>query len=144
MKNNKSKIKNLIVTLVLVLLAGPALAGEMTYQPVNPNFGGSPFNGAPLLNSANAINDFEAPARSARDSARDFAERLDRAILSTLARSLTAGIINPKTGLFTEGVFETGINTITVTGGGTGQETTVVISNNETGETSTIIIPPTD
>ena len=139
MKNNKSKFRNLVAVLAFVLLGSPVLAGEITYTPVNPNFGGSPFNGAPLLNSANAINDFEAPPRSARDSARDFADRLARAILSQLSRDLTQGIVNAN-GDFIAGTFETGVNTIVVTdltGGGS----QVVITNNATGETSTIIIP---
>ena len=139
MKNNKSKIKNLIVTLALVLLAGPALAGEMTYQPVNLNFGGSPFNGAPLLNSANAINDFEAPARSARDSARDFAERLDRAILSRLSSTLTKGLIDDE-GNFLFGTFETGLNTIIVGPAPEGGTLIQVIPTGG-GEPSTVVIP---
>lgn len=128
MKNNKSKIKNLVAVLAFVLLGSPVLAGEITYTPVNPNFGGSPFNGAPLLNSANAINDFEAPPRSARNSARDFAERLDRAILGQLSRQLAGDIIDDE-GNFIVGTIETGVNTITV-----GENGTVVISGPE-GET---------
>ncbi|MCA9484828.1 MAG: hypothetical protein KC553_13940 [Nitrospina sp.] len=128
MKNNKSKFRNLVAVLAFVLLGSPVLAGEITYTPVNPNFGGSPFNGAPLLNSANAINDFEAPPRSARNSARDFAERLDRAILGQLSRQLAGDIIDDE-GNFIVGTIETGVNTITV-----GENGTVVISGPE-GET---------
>ena len=139
MKNTNSKIRILGIGLALAFFAAPVFAGEMVYQPVNPNFGGSPFNGAPLLNSANAQNNFDAPAQSARDSARDFAERLDRAILSALSRALTQDILD-ENGNFVAGTFQTGINTIVVTelaGGGS----QVLITNTETGETSTIVIP---
>lgn len=140
MKTKNYKFGILAWAVLVAFWAAPALAGEITYQPVNPNFGGSPFNAAPLLNAANAQNNFDAPPRSARDSSRDFAERLDRAILSALSRSLTSSILD-ENGNFIAGTFETGINTIVVTGGGPGQETQVVVTNNETGQTSTIVIP---
>jgi len=39
-----------------------AAASQLTYTPINPNFGGNPFNGAPLLNEANAQNQYTAKA----------------------------------------------------------------------------------
>lgn len=41
--------------LASVCLFGSANAGQLTYQPINPSFGGSPFNGDWLLNQANTI-----------------------------------------------------------------------------------------
>ncbi|WIM09343.1 curli assembly protein CsgF [Enhydrobacter sp.] len=41
---------------MLLGLAASAQAGELHYTPVNPTFGGSPFNGAFLLGTANANN----------------------------------------------------------------------------------------
>ncbi len=135
-------LKNIMAGIAAVLMVSPAVAGEITYTPVNPNFGGSPFNAAPLLNAANAQNNFEAPPRSSRDSARDFAERLDRAVLSALSRALTGDILDAN-GNFVAGTFQTGVNTIVVSdqaGGGT----IVTITNNETGEVSTIVVPATN
>ncbi|HXA25987.1 MAG TPA: curli assembly protein CsgF [Acetobacteraceae bacterium] len=40
----------------------PALASSLIYTPVNPDFGGSPFNGPTLLNQAQAQNGFKDPA----------------------------------------------------------------------------------
>ena len=34
----------LTLAAALVLLAGPSLATELVYRPINPNFGGNPFN----------------------------------------------------------------------------------------------------
>ena len=34
--------------------AGPALASQMVYHPVNPTFGGNPLNGSSLLSTAQA------------------------------------------------------------------------------------------
>ena len=39
------------------LFASVGFAGELAYQPVNPNFGGSSFNATPLMNNANAQNE---------------------------------------------------------------------------------------
>lgn len=36
--------------------AGPVFAGQLTYQPVNPSFGGSPLNGSWLLAQGQAQN----------------------------------------------------------------------------------------
>ena len=38
------------------LTTRPALAQDIRYSPFNPSFGGSPFNGATLLDEANAQN----------------------------------------------------------------------------------------
>ncbi|MEN9315230.1 MAG: Type secretion system CsgF protein, partial [Pseudomonadota bacterium] len=35
-------------------LTGPAAAQALKYSPINPHFGGSPFNGAELMSSAAA------------------------------------------------------------------------------------------
>ena len=48
----------LVLTLWLPTLS--ASAGEPVYKPVNPNFGGNPFNDGILLGTANAQNKFTA------------------------------------------------------------------------------------
>ncbi|WP_238995824.1 curli assembly protein CsgF, partial [Sphingomonas solaris] len=45
-------------------ITSPALA-EIVYQPVNPSFGGNPFNSSHLLGIANAQNDYKDPASTA-------------------------------------------------------------------------------
>lgn len=135
---NKIKL-SLLTLLISGFLGSQVSAAEITYQPVNPNFGGNPFNASPLQANAAAQNGFTAPPRSARDSARDFAERLDRSILSRLSRALTNDIID-ENGAFVLGTFETGINTIVVQDGG-GGNTIVTITNTETGEVTNIEIP---
>ncbi len=124
--------------LAMGFLSTQAGAGELTYVPVNPNFGGNPFNATPLLSNAGAQNGFEAPPRDTRNSAADFAERLDRAILSRLSRSITNNIVNDD-GSFEVGTFITGVNTIVVEE--VGSELLVTITNNATGEISVIRVP---
>ena len=43
--------------------AVPAMAQDMVYQPVDPSFGGNPFNSAHLLGIANAQNDYNTYRR---------------------------------------------------------------------------------
>ena len=46
-------------TILLVSLNGAAAAGQLTYRPINPSFGGDPFNSAHLLGIANANDRYE-------------------------------------------------------------------------------------
>lgn len=57
--------------LTLTLSAGVAQAGDVKYRPINPNFGGNPFNGDYLLNQARLQNQHE-------EDAEDPLERFDR------------------------------------------------------------------
>ncbi|MGZ3259392.1 MAG: curli assembly protein CsgF, partial [Croceibacterium sp.] len=47
---------------ILAFAATPALAQDITYQPVDPSFGGNPFNSAHLLGIANAQNKYKDPS----------------------------------------------------------------------------------
>ncbi len=126
------------------LYSSATLAGEITYQPINPNFGGNPFNAPPLLNSANAQNGFRDPAsirapRVPLTSAQRFAQRLDSAVLSRLTRLLAGQVVDTNGDLVTGGTINTGINTIDVIETGTG--TVIQITDLVTGEVTTINIP---
>jgi curli production assembly/transport component CsgF len=48
-------------TILLVSLNGAAAAGQLTYRPINPSFGGDPFNSAHLLGIANANDRYKDP-----------------------------------------------------------------------------------
>ncbi|QPJ61510.1 MAG: curli production assembly protein CsgF [Candidatus Nitronauta litoralis] len=130
--------KTILGMLAVGFFSTQVWAGEIVYTPVNPNFGGSPFNGAYLLSNAGQQNGFEAPPRDARDSAADFVERLDRTILSRLSRALTSDII-AEDGSINTGEFSTGVNTIVVSQ--SGGATVVTVTNLITGETTNITIP---
>lgn len=76
-----------IILLVVGIASTPGLvaASQLTYTPVNPDFGGSPFNGPPLLNEANAQNQYTAkqPAGQSTD------QLLQQEATSTLVASAT-------------------------------------------------------
>jgi curli production assembly/transport component CsgF len=123
----------------------PAHADELVYIPVNPNFGGSPFNGAPLLNSALAQNKHRAPGgdRTTLSTVEQFQASLDRAILSRLASNLVDEAFGGSSGVLTDGTFNTGSNTITILAetvdGVVG--TTLTLTDNATGEVTTVFVP---
>ena len=92
----------------LLLAAAPIVghATEMIYYPVNPSFGGSPLNGAVLLNSAQAQNKHKDPEAdiggsgfNSQSPLQSFNDSLERAILSRLAASASSQITGTDGGL---------------------------------------------
>lgn len=83
---------------ILICCMPPLQATELIYTPINPSFGGSPLNGAVLLNSANAQNHFREPSSgsaSQTQSALDlFNLRLQSMVLDRLATSMTGSVFD--------------------------------------------------
>jgi len=132
-----------LAALALVVMISFAEAQQLTYQPQNPNFGGNSFNAAPLLNAATAQSGFSRPSVTGRDSIQEFKERLDRSILSRLARDIqTNGFLDANGNLQNTSI-DTGINTVTVDTTSVVGATIIQITNNATGEVSTITVPDT-
>lgn len=121
-----------------VLAAAPASAQDLTYEPVNPSFGGNPFNSSHLLGIANAQNDYRDPRSVSNSSQSDiFARQLQSRLLSALSSQIVDAIFgeNPQErGTITFGgqtiVFVRGIDSVTLT-----------ITNDETNEVTEIVIP---
>lgn len=116
----------------------PALAGDLVYQPINPSFGGNPFNSSHLLGIANAQNKFKDPSSGGSSSQADiFARQLQSRLLSALSSQIVDAIFgeNPQQ----HGTIQFGGQTITFDRGL--DEVTLNITNDDTGETTTIVIP---
>jgi curli production assembly/transport component CsgF len=85
---------------VLLLFANGAQAGQLVYEPVNPSFGGSPFNGSYLLGTANANNfEFLTNPRAAQQlnalaSQQSTAQELRQALVSALIAQASQIAIN--------------------------------------------------
>lgn len=80
--------------LAALVLGQTAHADELVYTPINPSFGGNPFNSSHLLGIANAQNDYEAP----RDSnstlqGEQFVRLLQSRLLSALATRVSDAIL---------------------------------------------------
>jgi curli production assembly/transport component CsgF len=85
----------------LMTWAGAAGAQDLVYQPINPSFGGNPFNSAHLLGVAGAINDYKDPnAKASTGTSQSdlFARQLQSRLLSALSSQITAAIFgdNPQ------------------------------------------------
>lgn len=118
--------------------AAPAVAQDMVYQPVDPSFGGNPFNSAHLLGIANAQNDYKDPKAASSGSQADiFARQLQSRLLSALSSQIVDAIFgeNPQE----SGTISFGGQTINFVRSLT--EVTLTITDDQTGEVTEIVIP---
>jgi curli production assembly/transport component CsgF len=122
----------------LLAFAGtPALAQDLVYTPTNPDFGGNPFNTQGLA-IANAQNKFKDPStKSSESQAQIFAEQLQSRLLSALSSQIVDAIFgeNPQQ----HGTISFGDQTITFDRGL--DDVTLNITNDTSGETTTIVVP---
>lgn len=128
----------LLATGLLTVSSVPAAAQDLTYEPVNPSFGGNLFNSSHLLGIANAQNDFRDPRSTSSTSQADiFARQLQSRLLSALSSQIVDAIFgdNPQE----SGTIRFGGQTITFIRSLT--EVTLTITNDDTGEVTEITIP---
>ena len=118
--------------------ASVAVAQDIVYEPVNPSFGGNPFNSPHLLGIANAQNNFKDPKAAGSGSQSDiFARQLQSRLLSALSSQIVDAIFgeNPQE----HGTITFGGQTIEFTRGL--EEVTLTITDDATGEVTTIVVP---
>lgn len=126
---------------VLALVSATTVsAQDMVYKPIDPAFGGNPFNSAHLLGIANAQNDFKDP-KSTTTTGNSQADVFARQLQSRLLSALSGQIVDA---IFGENPQESG----TISFGGQTidfarslDEVTLNIRNDDTGEVTTIVIP---
>jgi curli production assembly/transport component CsgF len=119
-------------------VGSPAMAQDITYQPIDPSFGGNPFNSAHLLGIANAQNDYKDPKATTSNSQADiFARQLQSRLLSALSSQIVDAIFgdNPQQ----SDTITFGGQTIRFDRGLT--EVTLTITDDTTGEVTTIVVP---
>lgn len=110
----------------------------MTYEPINPSFGGNPFNSSHLLGIANAQNQTRDPqAVSTQSQADIFSRQLQSRLLSALSSQITDAIFgeNPQE----SGTISFGGQTISFVR--SLEDVRLTITNDETGEVTNIVIP---
>jgi curli production assembly/transport component CsgF len=130
-----------IPCLVLLLMCQSTVAGELSYTPINPSFGGSPLNGAFLLSTATAQNNYKAktpptdpPLTDAQKQDKAFKDGLNRQVLSRLQKIILTKAF-PTTGTDTEPSLAEGVTTVgdyTVSNNTT--TNTISITNTLTGD----------
>ena len=129
-----------LALLGLAWAAAPAAAQQLTYQPTNPAFGGSPLNYSWLVQSATLQNSFQEDGsnRFRRDPLADFQQSLQRQILNQLSRELITNRFGDLD-LTQPGTFNFGDFQLEVVPGLDG--ISIRIFNLLTGEETTVTIP---
>ena len=123
---------------LIFALSSSALASDLVYQPVNPNFGGNPLNANGLMANAQAQNttkDTSASAYTPKSALERFAESIQSRAFSTLFNNAfndgTSGSLS--TDDFTVILDNIdGVLTITITELETGEVTEIVIGGSGT------------
>ena len=116
-------------------------AQDIRYTPVNPSFGGSPFNGATLLNEANAQNKTVDPASTkasaTQSTGAEFVRQLESRLYSSLANQVSEAIFGKNA--TPSGTITFGDQTITYSHGLDSVSLTIVDAT--AGTTTSIEIP---
>jgi curli production assembly/transport component CsgF len=115
------------------MLGSAAQGAELVFKPINPNFGGNPFNDGLLLSSANAQNPYTAK-REERDLSEQFVRSLQSRLFSGLASQVQEAIFGDdpqESGTFTVGdqqvSFVRGLEVVTMEITNLGDGSTTVI-----------------
>lgn len=128
-----------VVGMTALTGAAPAAAQDLTYTPIDPTFGGNPFNSSHLLGIANAQNKFKDPSATGtgQTQAQIFAQQLQSRLLSSLSGQIVNAIFgdNPQQ----HGTISFGGQTITFDRGL--DNVTLNITDDSTGEVTTIVVP---
>lgn len=140
------KLRHLFVLICLVLVGiGKTQAQDFVYTPKNPAFGGNPYNYSWLLSSAQSQDTYKAPQESSgaysgysrSNPVDDFAESLNRQILSQLSRQIVSRQFG-ETAL-EEGTYVLGDYQIEI--GDAGGGINISIIDNSTGATTSVEVP---
>jgi curli production assembly/transport component CsgF len=130
--------RGLMLAVICAAAAPAAAAQDVVYQPVDPSFGGTPFNSAHLLGVAGAQNDYKDPKATTTNSQADiFARQLQSRLLSALSSQIVDAIFgdNPQE----RGTIRFGGQTINFVR--SLEDVTLTITNDDSGEVTTIVVP---
>nr|WP_321356814.1 curli assembly protein CsgF [uncultured Draconibacterium sp.] len=139
-------MKKILFLIPIFLLAfyQPSGAQDFVYTPKNPAFGGNPYNYSWMMSSAEAQNTIEAPDETSSayssygsDPASDFAESLNRQILSRLSREIVTRQFGEEA--LEEGTYLLGDYQIDI--GDAGNGVNITITDNATGATTAVEVP---
>jgi len=139
MKRLSVLVFGLFVWALFLMPGSMANATELIYTPVNPSFGGSPFNWSGLLQSATLQNKFkeERPVRVPKTALERFTEQLEYSVFSRMANRIVNAAFGEDT--LQPGEYIFGNYNMSVTTDASG--ITTVITEISTGNTTTVQIP---
>lgn len=136
------KIFKTILFVVFFMVTGEIFGQDFIYFPKNPAFGGNPYNYSWLMSSAQAQNDIKETTTNpysgyGTDPLKDFAESLNRQILSQLSRQIVAkqfGEDAINTGTYVLGDYQIEV-------GDQSDGLNITIIDNKTGSQTTVSVP---
>ena len=145
--NAMGRLRSISLILAGVSLAAladrPAVASQLVYTPINPSFGGNPFNGPYILGQASANNYKFLQNKSAQsqqsgpNAAQQFQQQITSALLSQVATQVSQQILG--TNANKSGTFN--FNGEIVQFNRAGGQVNIAITDAATGGTTTIQIP---
>lgn len=122
----------------ILLLGTAAHAGELTYQPTNPSFGGNPFNASHLTALAEVQKQYDAPTdTTTRDPLADFTQTVTSRLLSRLSTDIADAIFGENAQ--DSGTFNVGDTTIDFER--VGDSVVIDINDAATGGSTTVTLP---
>ncbi|MCD4709543.1 MAG: curli assembly protein CsgF [Bacteroidales bacterium] len=133
-------MKKLVIATICILAFSHVTtrAQDFVYTPVNPAFGGNPYNYSWLLGQAEAQNSFEEPEEvEEEDPLNNFQEDLNNQILNEITRQLYQNQFGEQ-GL-TEGFYRFGSYEIDVSPISEGMQIRII--DIYTGSETTVIVP---
>jgi curli production assembly/transport component CsgF len=142
-KGAKSLGRFSLLALATGMLAANAAASDLLYTPVNPSFGGNPFNSAHLLGLANAQNEPQRKADEAAEKARQqsdsdrFVQMLQTRLYSSLAQQVSGAIFGDDAQ--PQGTIKFDDQQISWVN--TGTEIRLLVLDAQTGQVTEIVIP---
>ncbi|HKI78842.1 MAG TPA: curli assembly protein CsgF [Ignavibacteriaceae bacterium] len=127
---------------LFVFFSNKSIAQQLVYTPINPNFGGSSFNGAWLMAEATAEKHFTASSTSSynpysNDPLQNFQSNLNNAILSQLSQKIISQVFGESA--LTKGHYQFGNYIIDINPGNDGIH--ISILDNLTGGQTSVIVP---
>lgn len=137
-----SKWATLATLLCGTLAAGHASAQALKYTPINPHFGGSPFNGADLMASAQAQRQYSTPSASGSSALQSFASNLDARISAGLSQYISNQLFSASASGGGSGSVMVGSMKVDYTRtDGASKTVSVTMTDTKTGETQTVSYP---
>lgn len=134
-----SQLRNVALGVAVMLsCVSPLRAQQVAYQPVDPGFGGSPFNSTRSPATAKTRTKYEGPsARKTNAQAEIFARQLQSRLFSALSWQITDAIFgdDPER----HGAIALGHQTIVFDRGL--EEVTLTITDHDTGDVTNIVVP---
>ena len=140
MKNTFSVI---CLLFILFLFTGNNIfAQQLVYTPINPNFGGSSFNGSWLMAEATAEKHFTASSSSAyspysNNPLDNFQSNLNSAILSQLSQKIISQVFGENA--LQQGHYQFGNYVVDIQPGNDGIH--IMILDNSSGSKTSVVVP---